>query len=158
MPALASTRPSLWATISTPGRWRSTSVDSCKDQLDEAGILAGLLGKRDGARRRRNGREIDAAALRLRDDLLRQHENVAGSEREARVAQCCNDDRREIVAGCDHGNAGKRCEDEIVRRSATHDRIIPQPTARREINRTSFVSRHSGAPRSGEPGIQATSP
>ena len=40
--------------------------------LDQARILAHLCRQRDGSRRWRHGREIDAAAFRLGDDLLRQ--------------------------------------------------------------------------------------
>ncbi len=130
----------------------------CKDQLDHARVLAGLLGEDDRAGRWRNSGEIDQSAFRLGDDLLCQHKNVAGGQRKIGVAQGLDDDRGEIVAGRDHGNAGQRGEDKALRVSGCH--VCDNPTAVGLPGNQSRVIHHPSfrAPRSGEPGIRRLRP
>ena len=58
-----------------------------QDHLDEARVLVHLLGEMIGAGGRPDGREVDEAALCLRDDLLRDDEDVARPQRQAGGAQ-----------------------------------------------------------------------
>ena len=58
-----------------------------KDQLDQPRVLVDLFGELDGARRRRDGAQIDDPSLRLRDDLLRDDENVAGLQASVRTSR-----------------------------------------------------------------------
>ena len=69
-----------------------------QDHLDEARVLLDLGGERDGLRRGLDGRDIDDAALGLRDDLLRDDQHVAVLGREPGLGIGGERDRGEIVA------------------------------------------------------------
>ena len=72
------TKPSRCSTISTPGRCAHDAARFAQDHLDQARILVDLRPPSAmGARRRADGREIDLAAFRLGDDLLRDDQNIA---------------------------------------------------------------------------------
>ena len=77
-----------------------------EDELDELRILLGELGQLPGAGRGLHGAEVDGAALRLRDDLARDHHDVAGLRRERRLRQHVDHQGREVVAGLHHRDPG----------------------------------------------------
>ena len=78
-----------------------------QDYLDEARVLAGLGGERDGALGRRHGGDLDDATFGFRDDLLRHDEHVAILGPELRGGKGGKRDRREIVARLHHRHAGR---------------------------------------------------
>ena len=94
-----------------------------EDELDDARVLLGRLGERDGAGRRRDGAQIDHAAFRLGDDLLRHHQYVAGRETAIGCAQGGKDDGGEIVPRLNDGNAAQGRENELVEVGVGHDRV-----------------------------------
>src|SRR5690349_16355146 len=76
-----------------------------QDELHLARILPPTLRELARCRRGLDGRELDKPALRLRDDLLRDHDDVVLSETDAGVTQRSRDDRPKVVAWMDLGDA-----------------------------------------------------
>ena len=82
-----------------------------EDELHELRVLLGDLGQLPGPRLTARGPEIDGAALRLRHDLARDHDDVAGLRLEPGLREEADHHRREVVAGLHHrdpGNADER--------------------------------------------------
>jgi hypothetical protein len=73
-----------------------------EDHFDEARVLVHLSRELERAGGRNDGGEIDVASFRLRDDLLREYDDVAVRELAARAP---GDQRDEIVARPDPGQA-----------------------------------------------------
>jgi len=74
-------------------------------ELDKPRILAGLFRQLARPRRRHDGRHVDQPAFRLRHDLLRDDDDIAGFEREVRVDQRRDRYRIEVVARLHHRHA-----------------------------------------------------
>lgn len=83
----------------TPGRARSTEVEFAQDELDHARVFLRARRQRTRFRGGLDLAEALEAPLRLGDDLLRQHEDVAVGERDAGARGAGEDDLREVVAG-----------------------------------------------------------
>ena len=79
-----------------------------EDDFDEAWILLHRAGDFQRARRRRDPGEFHIAVLGLGDDLLRQHDDIAGLQRGIRARQSVQHQRRQIGAGRNPGNARQR--------------------------------------------------
>ena len=77
-----------------------------EDELHELRILLGELGKLSGAGRRLDGAEVDRAALRFRDDLAGDHDDVAGLRLEPGLGEDVDHHGREVVAGLHHRDPG----------------------------------------------------
>ena len=86
MPALAMTKPSRCSTISTLGRERTTRTDSERISSTSRGSLLHLASEGDSLCRRLHLGQFDRAALRLRNDLLGDHDDVAARAASARCA------------------------------------------------------------------------
>ncbi len=77
MPALAMTKPRRCSTISRPGRWRTTRLDSDRTTSTKRGSLSTSAASAIARSRRLDGRDIDIAPLGLGDDLLRHDQHIA---------------------------------------------------------------------------------
>ena len=81
-----------------------------ENDLDQPRVLVDFGGKRLRALRWLDVGEIDMAAFRLGDDLLRHHEYVAVRRRECAALARRDQQAGEIVAGPDQGDIGERCQ------------------------------------------------
>ena len=76
-----------------------------KDDLDDPGVLAVLHSPLRGHRRRGHRVEPHHRAFRLRDDLLRDDEDVPGVDAQTRAPHRSGDQLREVGVTCHLGNA-----------------------------------------------------
>ena len=106
MPALAMTKPSLCSTISTFGRERTTRTDSDRISSTSRGSFCTSAASAMARCRGLDLGELDAAALGLGDDLLRQRQHVALLRLQPGARQALGDEGREVVACLDHRQAG----------------------------------------------------
>ena len=78
-----------------------------QNQLDDAGILAGLLRQVPCFGARVDRGEHRVAAFGLGNDFLRDHEGVACTQRDFRPVEGLDDERGEVVVRLDERDAGK---------------------------------------------------
>ena len=79
-----------------------------EDQLHQTWVFFGFFGKLDSLSTRADVCERHRSSFSLRDDLLSDADDVSIDELDVSGAKRVADNRREIVAGLDHRNAGKR--------------------------------------------------
>ena len=79
-----------------------------EQDFDMGGVLAGQRGEPFCGGRRGRLRRKGVAPLRLGNDLLRDHENVAGLKAGSRPFQPVRNQPGQIVARLDHRQAGQR--------------------------------------------------
>jgi hypothetical protein len=99
-----------------------------EDQLHHARVLRGGGGELARPRRRRDGPQVHVAALRLRDRLLRDHQNVAVAEPQAHAVERRQDGERKVVARLDQRNAFQRKQLEAARAGHGARQVLPPGT------------------------------
>jgi hypothetical protein len=82
-------------------------------RLDKTRVLVEFRGERDRPLRGPDRRQLDLAPLGLRDDFLRDDQDVVGFGREPVGGEGLDRDRAEIVARLDELDAGKRLEADL---------------------------------------------
>ena len=117
---------------------RTTRRDSRRMTSIRRGSRPELGGERRRHRRGRDLAQAQQAALGLRDDLLAEHEHVAGGQRRALARGGLHHDARDVVAGPHLADALDA--DDLVARvawSAPSDRAGARPGARRSASSSS---------------------
>ena len=90
------------------GRLRTTRTDSDSTTWTMRGSFSTFAARAIASARRFDGGEIHRASFGFRDDLLRDHHDVAIAQRQIRRLGGVRDQRRQIVAGTHHRQSGDR--------------------------------------------------